>query len=308
MKNYTHLYYLLFFSVIFLFSISGNSQSVATYDITFTNYWNDIDHGPLPSNAHYSKLVGANHNSNVVFLENNSLASIGIENVAEDGVNTNFQNDVTTQKTNGNAEQYINGNSLFLSSGSTIEINGLEVSDSFPLLTLVSMIAPSPDWMLFINSLELRDVSGWKPSISVDLYPYDAGTEEGSTYNMTNLETIPQDVITSLRGIAPFNNTKVATLSIVLQNVLNNSALDTFETLKVYPNPVKDKLSIRNFSNNKIETIQLFNVLGKLVQEITPVKNLSTIEMNVVNLNRGVYLLKLNTLDGKTSTRKLLIQ
>ena len=308
MKNETYFYNLFLFSLIFSFSINAFCQSVATYNIRFTNYWNEADHGPLPNNPHYSKLVGVNHNSNVVFVQSGSYASLGIENIAEDGVNSIFQNDVTSEMSNGNAEQYIDGNGLSLSTGSIIDINGLQVSELFPFLTLVSMIAPSPDWMIFINSLELRDISDWKPSITVDLYPYDAGTEEGTAYNMSNAPTNPQGFITSLQGITPFNNNKVGTLDIVLQNVLNNEDFDDFKTIKIYPNPIKDKFSIRNSSIDKIESIVLYNVLGKLVQEVTPEIGLSITEMNVENLTRGIYLLKLNMLNGKTSTRKLIIQ
>jgi len=81
------------------------------------------------------------------------------------------------------------------------------------------MIAPSPDWMIFINSIELRDSNNWKSFISLDLFAYDAGTEEGDTYSMTNAETIPQGEISSLQGVNSFNSNKVATLEINLQTV-----------------------------------------------------------------------------------------
>lgn len=196
-------------------------KTVATYDIIFTNYWNETDHGPLPNNSHWSPLIGVNHNSEAIFLEIGGIASQGIEDIAEDGINTNFQNDVLESVSNGNSEQYISGSSLYLSNGNVIEIKDLEISQDFPFLTLVSMIAPSPDWMVFINGFNLRntDDSNWKDSIQIDLFVYDAGTDSGISYSAPNSDTTPHVSISSLKGIMPFNDSKVATLDIILKEV-----------------------------------------------------------------------------------------
>lgn len=197
------------------------TKTIATYNITFTNFWNDSDHGPLPSSPHWSPLVGVNHNSQITFLETGSIASQGIEDIAENGVNSNFNNDVLTSIANGTSEQYINGSSLFLSNGNTIEINNVEISEDFPRLTLVSMIAPSPDWMIFINGVNLRNESNndWKSSVNLDLFVYDSGTDSGSTYSAANADITPHLPITSLKGTLPFNDEKVATLTITLQSI-----------------------------------------------------------------------------------------
>jgi len=52
---------------------------LATYNIKFINNWNETDHGPLPNNAHWSKLVGVNHNANIEFVKNNGTASLGVK-------------------------------------------------------------------------------------------------------------------------------------------------------------------------------------------------------------------------------------
>ncbi|MCZ6595238.1 MAG: hypothetical protein O6943_10045, partial [Bacteroidetes bacterium] len=55
---------------ISLFSIYSFAQSEATYSVTFTSNWTQTAHphssGNLPGNAHWSKLVGATHNDQVV--------------------------------------------------------------------------------------------------------------------------------------------------------------------------------------------------------------------------------------------------
>ena len=138
-----------------VFSFNSFSQSNATYTITFNSEWNASNHGTLPDDAHWSKLVGANHNSAVSFWELNQTASQGIEDVSEIGSNTAFITEITASISEGNTQQYINGSNLNSALG-TIVID-VEVSEDYPHLTLASMIAPSPDWFIGVNNLSLLD-------------------------------------------------------------------------------------------------------------------------------------------------------
>uniref|UniRef100_A0A4W5PWK7 Spondin 2b, extracellular matrix protein n=1 Tax=Hucho hucho TaxID=62062 RepID=A0A4W5PWK7_9TELE len=65
-----------------------------------------------------------------------------------------------------------------------------------PQLSVVRIV-PSPDWFLGVDSFNLREGDHWKESITLELYPYDAGTDSGFTFSSPNFETIPQDKITS---------------------------------------------------------------------------------------------------------------
>lgn len=56
-------------------------------------------------------------------------------------------------------------------------------------------IVPSPDWFIGIDSLNLCDGDHWKENISLDLFPYDAGTDSGFTFSSPDFETIPQDKV-----------------------------------------------------------------------------------------------------------------
>jgi len=94
------------------FSTISHGQSVAVYNISFTAVWNATDHSdngniPLPSDAHWSNLVGATHKGTIHFFENGTLASPGIEDVAEIGVNTIFNSEVNTAIGNGDADQWL---------------------------------------------------------------------------------------------------------------------------------------------------------------------------------------------------------
>ena len=58
----------------------------------------------------------------------------------------------------------------------------LEVHQSHPLLTLVSMVAPSPDWFVGVAGLPLFTAGQWVDALVVDLRPWDAGTDGGRSY------------------------------------------------------------------------------------------------------------------------------
>ncbi len=65
-------------------------------------------------------------------------------------------------------------------------------------LSFIVRLVPSPDWFVGIDSLNLCEGDNWIENISLDLYPYDAGTDSGFTFSSPNFETIPQDKITQV--------------------------------------------------------------------------------------------------------------
>lgn len=58
------------------------------------------------------------------------------------------------------------------------------VDKSNHLLSLVSKITPSPDWIVGVANLELCENNSWTNGIALNLYPYDIGTNDGITYNV----------------------------------------------------------------------------------------------------------------------------
>ena len=301
------------FLFTFLLSFFAFGQSVATYNISFTNYWNITDHNngnPFPGNPHWTDLVGVNHNSNVTFLEMGSTATTGVENIAEQGNQGVFQTvDVQNAIDANNAQQFFDAGDLFLSTPSnTIVYNGLEVNEDYPLLTMLSMIAPSPDWMIAVNGLNLRESNNWKSSITIDLFPYDAGTEEGSTYSLSNAATNLQGVITNISGVPPFNTEKVAELTISLESVLNVNHTSFLEKVKLYPNPTNGNITISNIQNIELKTIEFYSVLGKLVKQIEVKQNPSKLSLDLSQFNKGMYLLKVLDANGASHTQKLVIE
>lgn len=67
------------------------------------------------------------------------------------------------------------------------------VDNRHHLMSLVSMIFPSPDWFVGVSSLELcLENCSWIESMTLRLYPNDAGTDDALTYdvNFQNLKCV----------------------------------------------------------------------------------------------------------------------
>lgn len=57
------------------------------------------------------------------------------------------------------------------------------------------MIAPSPDWFIGLSGLNLFANKKWMTDTTVQLFVYDAGTEDGYVFGYNNLPTNPQQPI-----------------------------------------------------------------------------------------------------------------
>lgn len=72
----------------------------------------------------------------------------------------------------------------------------------------------------------------------------------------------------------------------------------------IYPNPVKDKVSINGLDDTKIKKASIISILGQNIKTIDKPGN----QIDISNLEDGVYLLKLQLEDNKVITKKLVIK
>jgi hypothetical protein len=107
-------------------------------------------------------------------------ATPGIENMAETGGKSPLDSEIEAQMAEGALCEVISGEGIALSPG-TVAVE-FTVSQDCPLVTVVSMIAPSPDWFVGVTGLSLYGEEGWIEESVTELYPYDAGTDEGESY------------------------------------------------------------------------------------------------------------------------------
>ncbi len=196
-------------ALVAMAAVSGSAfagDSIATYRVQFNATWSMETHPQdFPNIPHFSGLIGGTHHVGVHFWEEGGLATPGIESMAETGSKTMLRNEVNAAIGTGDAEFLLTGNGINRSPGSTNM--AFVASTSHPLVTLVSMIAPSPDWFVGVDSLPLAVDGVWQEEIVVHLAPYDAGTDSGTTYNSPNQNTDPQEPIRDLSDEYPFEGT-----------------------------------------------------------------------------------------------------
>lgn len=174
--------------------------ATVNYSVRFDATWSSGTYpAAYPSGAHFSPLVGGVHNAQASFWSPGQLASPGIEAMAELGVTVLLRSEVQAAITQGRASSIIAGSGA-PSPGSVSTV--FTVSDDFPLVTLVTMVAPSPDWFVGVHDLDLRGGSGFVESLVVPLRGYDAGTDHGVDFTSADIEAVPHVPI-GLLG-APF--------------------------------------------------------------------------------------------------------
>lgn len=185
--------------------------TLTVYTLTFESTWSQKTHphpngaAQFPVSAHYSRLVGGIHNASVSFWKTGEEASPGIEAMVKFG-GTSLTGEVDVAIQAGTALTSIIDKGLGSSTGIVVTV-AFTVASDFPLLTLVAMVAPSPDWFVGVSGYSLRDNGGnWIDKAEIVLYPYDAGTEQGDDYNLSNPAEDPVKPIASIRGVSPFSD------------------------------------------------------------------------------------------------------
>ncbi len=180
----------------------AGAQQTARYTVTFQATWSAATHPvDFPASPHFSGLIGGTHDSTVSFWTVGGIASDGIRNMAELGSKSPLDAEVRAAIDAGRAGAVLSGGGIGVSPG-TVSLE-FEISRTFPLVTLVSMIAPSPDWFVGVSSLSLLQNGTWVDDVRIDLYPYDAGTDNGVTYQSPDAVTTPRQPIVRIEG-APF--------------------------------------------------------------------------------------------------------
>lgn len=177
------------------------SDFTARYQVVFNATWSQATHPTnWPGNAHFSGLVGGTHNASVHFWREGEMASEGIRLMAERGQQATLLREIAPAITNGLAQLQLAGGGIGGSPGSVSLTFPQPMRRDFPLVTLVSMIAPSPDWFVGVDSLSLIEEGRWLPTKVVALYVIDAGTDSGASYASPDQVTVPRGVVNAFTG------------------------------------------------------------------------------------------------------------
>jgi hypothetical protein len=159
--------------------------------VTFTATWSASTHA-VPPDPHFSPLIGGTHNAMITFWREGSLASDGIKDMAERGRTSPLDAEVQAAISAGTAQRILRGDAIGSPASTSFQF---DISAEFPLVTLVTMVAPSPDWFAGVSGLSLLEGSAWIDERTESLIPWDAGTDSGDTFTSPDLPTSPRVAI-----------------------------------------------------------------------------------------------------------------
>ena len=294
-----------------LFAVPALAQSTATYEVVFESTWSATTHpDDFPPNPHFSGLVGATHTPDASLWSVGGISSPGMERMAETGSKTILLAEADALVSAGHAGQALSGGFIGLSPGSVAMT--FTVTSDHPAVTLVSMIAPSPDWFVGTEGLDLRDGSEWQSEAVVDLYVYDAGTDSGPSYTSPDLDTQPREPIARIDA-APFvvggMTRPVGTYTFSLQGVVDTEEAPSatgFALSTPSPNPAAGRTTV-TVSSLQASAIQVrvTDMLGRMVaeQSATVSAGQTPVLLSTTGLAAGLYIVTAASASARASTR-----
>lgn len=156
-------------------------------------------------------------------------------------------------------------------------------------LGFATQINENHDYTISLNSLEGLAISQTEILLR-DNY-------NGTTVNLNN-----QDYqFSSTRG--NFNDR--FTILFKGQTVLGTQEQTIKEVISVFPNPASDYITI-NTRDTAIKSIQVYDIQGRLVKNVEDISNTTEQTINLQGLKNSMYLVKINTENGASFTKRII--
>jgi len=131
---------------------------------------------------------------------NGGTASRGVELVAEIGNISDLQGELSS---NGNVLDQVSAVGIDEAFDGAMSAPSLHlcVDEGHPYVSGIGMIAPSPDWFSGLYNLPLwnRDTQTWYKKVELNVFAWDAGTEEGKDFDTRNPGTMPLGIISAFQ-------------------------------------------------------------------------------------------------------------
>ena len=172
----------------------------ATYKVEFTPLWTkaafpiEYPDTSLIHRPHFSGLIGTGHNASYHLYAIGQPPTPGLERLSEMGKHDPLDAEIKAAIAAGNALALSESDPLKdFSQTATTQVN---VDGAHPMVSLVAMIAPSPDWFAGISDVNLMENGGWVATKTVDVQPYDSGGDNGTTYLADDVDANPKQPTT----------------------------------------------------------------------------------------------------------------
>ncbi|XP_056133548.1 spondin-2b [Lampris incognitus] len=182
------------------------ASETAHYSLKFTGKWTQSafpkQYPVYRPPAQWSDLMGVTHSSDFHMWQRNEFASNGVREFTERGEAWTLMKEVEAA---GERIQSVYGvfSAPAVVGGTGQMHTEIDVFARHSYLSFMVRIVPSPDWFVGVDTFNLCEGDQWKESVTLELYPYDAGTDSGFTFSSPNFETIPQEKVTQITSSLP---------------------------------------------------------------------------------------------------------
>ncbi|XP_074599893.1 spondin-1-like isoform X3 [Brevipalpus obovatus] len=176
--------------------------SEARYLLTIQGLWSKFTHPkdfPTKSTtnnvtARFSDVIGISHTKNFSLWQYGGYSSSGLKLFAQEGITKSLEAEIKLNQKE--VRTIILASSLMDPNltGNTTAV--VRMDNKAHLVSIVSKLIPSPDWIIGVSNLELclKNCS-WIKEKQMNLYLWDVGTDQGITYLSPRNENIPQQRI-----------------------------------------------------------------------------------------------------------------
>jgi len=291
-------------------AITTAGAGEATYRLTFVSYWSQSTHPvDFPDDPHFSGLIGGTHHEGFDMWEPGELASPGIQNMAETGSKSPLDEEVMAAIGAGTADVLISGMGI-PESPDDVSVDFV-IHDSHPLVSVVSMVAPSPDWFVGVDGLSLHDGESWRPLVVADLVVWDSGTDSGETFTAPNEPTEPPVPIFEKDDYAFASGELVGQFVFQLLEAVDvPDQAPAVAPITFAPNPFRTELLVR-VPGEAASTIDVYDVTGRRVRQLLGQPGATSIRWDAhgedgARVRAGVYWLRIRTGGGITTARAVL--
>jgi hypothetical protein len=172
------------------------AMTPAEYTLVVKSTWTQANHpfeypgaGAL-TGPHFSGVIGASHNASYAIFAEGTPPTPGLERLSEEGKHDPLDGEIRAAIAAGTASALFESGPLRDFTDSLVA--SVRVDSAHPMVSVVAMVAPSPDWFTGVANVNLMENGAWTESKTIDLIAYDSGGDDGTTYRAADKDTNPK--------------------------------------------------------------------------------------------------------------------
>eukprot|EP00057_Strongylocentrotus_purpuratus_P016048 XP_011670522.1 PREDICTED: spondin-2-like [Strongylocentrotus purpuratus] len=180
-----------------------SSEESVTYELTFHGDWSQTafpkQYPIYRKNAQWSPVLGAVHNSRFQMWKEGEVSSEPFSRFVQGADIKNLRPALTGRST----DVYTTFASDGVPSGVGSTSIQFRMHREFTEVSFAVRIDPSPDWFVGQSSLDLCRSGEWLHDMTLDLYPFDAGTDQGFMFTSPDFPEVPRQPIVEITSRVP---------------------------------------------------------------------------------------------------------